>query len=94
MPTPIYFSHEIRQLEQIALNNGVTDLMERAGLAGTELARDLLAGTRPLDRRIPRQQIDLVCDFRDYIGNIANFPNRLIQFCNRRTRLILYLHHA
>ena len=44
MPTPIYFSHEIRQLEQIALNNGVTDLMERAGLAAAELARDLLAG--------------------------------------------------
>ena len=44
MPTPIYFSHEIRQLEQIALNNGVTDLMERAGLAAAELARELLAG--------------------------------------------------
>lgn len=42
--SPIFFSHELRQLEQIALNNGVTDLMERAGLAAAELARDLLAG--------------------------------------------------
>ncbi|MDP3482818.1 MAG: NAD(P)H-hydrate epimerase, partial [Sulfuricella sp.] len=42
--SPIYFSHEIRQLEQIALNNGVTDLMERAGLAAADLARELLAG--------------------------------------------------
>lgn len=41
---PLYFSHEIRQLEQIALNNGVTDLMERAGLAAADLARELLAG--------------------------------------------------
>ncbi len=43
MQTPIYFSHEIRQLEQIAQNNGITDLMEKAGLAAAELARDLLA---------------------------------------------------
>lgn len=42
--SPIYFSHEIRQLEQIALNNGVTGLMERAGLAAAKLARELLAG--------------------------------------------------
>ncbi|MBZ0094283.1 MAG: NAD(P)H-hydrate epimerase, partial [Sulfuricella sp.] len=42
--SPIYFSHEIRQLEQIALNNGVTGLMERAGLAAADLARGLLAG--------------------------------------------------
>ncbi|MHB9100514.1 MAG: NAD(P)H-hydrate dehydratase [Sulfuricella sp.] len=43
MQTPIYFSHEIRHLEQIALNDGVTDLMERAGLAAAKLARELLA---------------------------------------------------
>lgn len=44
MQIPIYFSHEIHQLEQKALDAGVTDLMERAGLAAAELARDLLAG--------------------------------------------------
>lgn len=42
--SPIYFSHEIRQLEQIALNSGAADLMERAGLATAILARELLAG--------------------------------------------------
>lgn len=42
--SPIFFSHELRQLEQIARNNGITDLMERAGLAAAELARELLAG--------------------------------------------------
>ena len=41
---PIYLSHEIRQLEQIALSKGVADLMERAGLAAAELARELLDG--------------------------------------------------
>lgn len=44
MQTPIYFSHEIRQLEQKALEAGVADLMERAGLAAAKLARELLAG--------------------------------------------------
>ncbi len=44
MQTPIYFSHEIRQLEQKALETGVADLMERAGLAAAKLARELLAG--------------------------------------------------
>jgi hydroxyethylthiazole kinase-like uncharacterized protein yjeF len=42
--TPIYFSHEIRQLEQKARNSGATGLMERAGLAAAKLARELLAG--------------------------------------------------
>jgi len=42
--SPIFFSHELRQLEQIALNNGIADLMERAGLAAARLARELLAG--------------------------------------------------
>ena len=42
--SPIYFSHEIRQLEQLARDSGISDLMERAGLAAAELARDLLAG--------------------------------------------------
>jgi hydroxyethylthiazole kinase-like uncharacterized protein yjeF len=42
--SPIFFSHELRQLEQIALNNGITDLMERAGLAAAQLARELLDG--------------------------------------------------
>jgi hydroxyethylthiazole kinase-like uncharacterized protein yjeF len=42
--SPIYFSHEIRQLEQIALNSGVTGLMERAGLAAAKLARDMMPG--------------------------------------------------
>ncbi len=44
MQTPIYFSHEIRQLEKISLSQGIADLMEKAGLAAAELARDLLAG--------------------------------------------------
>ena len=42
--SPIFFSHELRQLEQIALNNGATDLMERAGMAAAKLARELMAG--------------------------------------------------
>ncbi|PIY98411.1 MAG: bifunctional ADP-dependent NAD(P)H-hydrate dehydratase/NAD(P)H-hydrate epimerase [Hydrogenophilales bacterium CG_4_10_14_0_8_um_filter_62_70] len=42
--SPIFFTHEIRQLEQIALNNGVADLMERAGLAAAKLVRELLDG--------------------------------------------------
>lgn len=42
--SPIFFSYELRQLEQIALNNGAVDLMERAGLAAAKLARELLAG--------------------------------------------------
>ena len=42
MSTPIYLSHEIRQLEQKALDNGIPDLMERAGLAAAKLARKLL----------------------------------------------------
>ena len=42
--SPIYFSHEIRQLEQLARDSGASDLMERAGLAAAELARELLAG--------------------------------------------------
>ena len=42
--SPIFFSHEIRQLEQRAGNSGISDLMERAGLAAAELARELLAG--------------------------------------------------
>jgi len=44
MQTPIYFSHEIRLLEQQVLEAGVADLMERAGLAAAKLARELLAG--------------------------------------------------
>ncbi|MDD5241857.1 MAG: NAD(P)H-hydrate dehydratase [Sulfuricella sp.] len=40
--TPIYFSHELRQLEQKARDSGATDLMERAGLATAELAHELL----------------------------------------------------
>ncbi|MGE5027760.1 MAG: NAD(P)H-hydrate dehydratase [Betaproteobacteria bacterium] len=40
---PIYLSHEIRRLEQIAQSQGVTGLMERAGLAAAELARSLMA---------------------------------------------------
>ncbi|BAN35286.1 carbohydrate kinase [Sulfuricella denitrificans skB26] len=44
MKTPIYFSHEIRQLEQLARESGISDLMERAGMAAAELARELLAG--------------------------------------------------
>lgn len=42
--SPIFFSHELRQLEQIALNDGSTDLMERAGMAAAKLASELLAG--------------------------------------------------
>jgi hydroxyethylthiazole kinase-like uncharacterized protein yjeF len=42
--SPIYFSHEIRQLEQRAGDSGISDLMERAGLAAAKLARELLAG--------------------------------------------------
>lgn len=42
--SPIYLSHEIRQLERKALKAGAIDLMERAGLAAAELARELLAG--------------------------------------------------
>ncbi|MDD5329698.1 MAG: NAD(P)H-hydrate dehydratase [Sulfuricella sp.] len=41
---PVYFTHEIRQLERIALNSGIADLMERAGLAAAELACGLLDG--------------------------------------------------
>ena len=44
MPTPIYFSHEIRQLEEKSRTAGATGLMERAGLAAAKLARELLAG--------------------------------------------------
>ena len=44
MHTPIYLSHEIRQLEQRARDSGIRDLMERAGLAAAVLARELLAG--------------------------------------------------
>jgi hydroxyethylthiazole kinase-like uncharacterized protein yjeF len=42
--SPIFFSHELRQIEQLARDSGVADLMERAGLAAAELARELLAG--------------------------------------------------
>ncbi|MCE5181693.1 MAG: NAD(P)H-hydrate dehydratase [Betaproteobacteria bacterium] len=42
--SPIYFSHELRQLEQCARESGITDLMEKAGLAAAELARELMAG--------------------------------------------------
>ncbi|MDP2878592.1 MAG: NAD(P)H-hydrate dehydratase [Sulfuricella sp.] len=44
MQTPIYFSHEIRQLEQKMLETGVADPMGRAGQAAAKLARELLAG--------------------------------------------------
>jgi hydroxyethylthiazole kinase-like uncharacterized protein yjeF len=40
----ILFSHELRQIEQLARDSGVADLMERAGLAAAELARELLDG--------------------------------------------------
>lgn len=42
--SPIYFSHEIRQLEQCARESGIDDLMEKAGLAAAELARELMTG--------------------------------------------------
>ncbi len=41
---PVYLTHEIRQLEQIALNSGIAGLMERAGLAAAEMACGLLTG--------------------------------------------------